>query len=83
MENLIFRYAAKYVSEYLDIMHEGLTVCMRRKEYFSEVRERTTDPGTFLEEVTPEIEMLTGERGQMTVWMAYALYDMVVDPNRE
>ena len=78
-----FWYTTKYVQEFLHLMHEGLTVCYREKASFLEVRKGHEDPGRFIEEIIPKVERLTGERGQMAVWIAYALWDMVVDPNRD
>ena len=77
-----FWYTTKYVEDFLHLMHDGLTVCYREKEHFLSEREGITDSGTYIEKIIPKVEQLTGERGQMAVWIAYSLFDMVVDPNR-
>lgn len=82
-EGLVFWYTTKYVEEFLHLMHEALTVCMGHKAYFLLEREGITDPGTFIEKIESKVEELTGESGQMVTWISYAIWDMVVDPDRK
>lgn len=77
-QDRICKYAAYYLSEFFDVMHEALTLCMKEEKFFREQRKEFDEtPGRFIESILDDVERLSSERGQVAVWVAYALYEMV------
>lgn len=68
----VTRASVRYVEEFVDVMHEALTICLREEW----PKEDFEDPGRFIEAIIPRVEELTGERGQVAVWVAYALFSL-------
>lgn len=74
----VTRHAVRYVAEFVDVMHEALTMCCAEEERFRAAREEFDGyPGRFIEDIMEDVERLSKEKGQVAVWVAYALYDFV------
>ncbi len=70
--------SAHYLTDFLDIMQQQLTLCMQQDEIFRVERAKQDDPGLYIEAILPDVERIGGEKGQMAVWAAYALFDLIV-----
>lgn len=69
------RAATYFITDFIDIMQQGLALCMLQERLFKE--EWIEDPGLYIEAIMADVERISTEKGQVAVWIAYALHDLL------